>query len=359
MYPSDSDDTDNINDELAENTPLNSEEEDVICEAIRQSALSYARETRRGEGSNTAAPTASQMSSAFLAKGRPFKAGSRKPGPGQRPPGDLESHLGDPASFSLDRSIKNTFLSTTGHACINSDSRWNGDASPLWSTANSQPWFWSYGKPFQMAKEAAIIPFDQRSLAQRMAVREATRAGTLPLSDASAEPDIMWLASIGELPNYIRRDADGRFNVFNITAWLFLTMTQPDPREGTTAWFWGTACHMFLTLGLFEKLTKECSSSGNSPKYIPKRFVHTGEFTARHVAAHFLDCGLTKRMASTVLWDFSKRYVEMHPTAEEPNWATVPTPLNRESRPPPTTRRRINKKNNTTKQTATPKTLAE
>jgi hypothetical protein len=170
MYPSDSNDTDNINDELAENTPLNSEEEDVICEAIRQSALLYTRETRRGEGSNTATPTANQMSSAFLTKGCPFKASSRKPGPGQRPPGDLKSHLGDPASFSLDRSIKSVFLSTTGHTCINSDSRWNGDASPLWSTANSQPWFWSYGKPFQMAKEAAMIPFDQHSLAQRMAV---------------------------------------------------------------------------------------------------------------------------------------------------------------------------------------------
>src|SRR6266550_9063322 len=230
----------------------------------------------------------------------------------------------------------------------------------LWSAAASNPWFWSNGKPFQMAKEAAMIPFDQRSLAQRLAVREATRAGTFPLSDASAEPNIVQLASSGELPAYIRHDKDGRLNVSDIMAWHFLTMMQPDPREGTIAWFWGTACHMFATLGLFEKLTKECGSSRSARiDYIPRRFIHEGEFTAKDIAVHCFSCGLTKRMASTYLWDFARIYIEMYLTAEEPNWTLVPTPLSRETRPPPTRRRQIQKRNNTAKQTATPKTLAE
>ena len=138
-----------------------------------------------------------------------FKAGTRRPGPGQRPPGDLESHVGDPASFSLDRVVKDAFMSVTGHACIGKDSHWNGDAAILWSLGASHPWFWSNGRPFQMAKEAAIVPFNQRSLAQRLAVREATRAGTIPLSDASVEPDIIHLASTSELPTYLHCDSDG------------------------------------------------------------------------------------------------------------------------------------------------------
>jgi hypothetical protein len=361
MFPSDPEDTDNIMDELAENTPLNSEEEEIIVETIQRSAHSHARESHRVEGEALATSSTSQMPSPFLAKGRAFKAGTRRPGPGQRPPGDLESHVGDPASFSLDRVVKDAFMSVTGHACIGKDSHWNGDAAMLWSLGASHPWFWSNGRPFQMAKEAAIVPFDQRSLAQRLAVREATRAGAIPLSDASVEPDIIHLASTNELPTYLRRDSDGRLNVFDVTAWLFLTMTQPEPVEGTVAWFWGLACHMFTTLGLFESLTKDCGGhEGASPGYVPKRFVHIGEFTAKDIARHFYDCGMTARMASTIFWDFAKGYVEQCPTAEEPAWASVLAPQERETQEHPAKRRRVHKKGNKArKQTAAPKTLAE
>ncbi len=41
MYRSDSEDTDNIRDEIAENMPLNSEEEDVIYQMLKQSVLSH------------------------------------------------------------------------------------------------------------------------------------------------------------------------------------------------------------------------------------------------------------------------------------------------------------------------------
>jgi hypothetical protein len=209
MYPSDPDDTDNIMDELAENTPLNSEEEKIVSETIQRSIVSHARESRQAEGNNMAASSTGQALSASHTRGRVFRTGTRRPGSGQRPPGDLESHLGDPASFSLDRSIEGAFLSTTGHACISTNSPWDKSASLLWSSGSSQPWFWLNGRPFQMAKEASMIPFDQRSLAQRWAVREATRAGLLPLADASVEPDVIQLASSGELPTYIRHDTDG------------------------------------------------------------------------------------------------------------------------------------------------------
>ncbi|KAF8343422.1 hypothetical protein F5887DRAFT_1075773 [Amanita rubescens] len=343
MYQSDSNDTDNIMDELAENTPLNSDEERDVCDAIQQSALSHARESHRVEGEALASASNDQTSSAFLARGRRFNTGTRKPGPGQRPPGDLESHVGDPASFSLDCSVKDAFLSMMGHACIGKDSRWTGDAIALWSPGANQPWFWGYGKPFQMAKEASMIPFDQRSLAQRWTIREATRAEVLPLSDVSVEPDVIHLASRGELPEYIRRDADGRFNVYDIMAWLFLAMTQPEQREGTTAWFWGTACQMFTKLGLYERLAEEVSDSkGNPPSYAPKRFVHAGEFNAKDLAIHFRKCGLMNRLASTVLWDLARAYV------------------NRENRPTPAQRRRNNKrKGKATKKAAVAKTLFE
>ena len=359
MYPSDTDDTNNIIDELAENTSLGSEDERIVVETIQRSALSHARESHRVEGEMLAGSSTSHVALPFLAKGRMFKMGTRKPGSGQRPPGDLESCLGDPASFSLDRSVKGAFLSTTGHACIRKDSRWNGDAAVLWSQDSSQPWFWLNGRPFQMAKEVASIPFDQRSLAQCLAVREATRADALPLEDVSVEPDVIWLASANNLPAYIRRDnANRRFNVYDITAWLFLTMTQPEHREGTVAWFWGTACMMFVTLGLFEKLSG-CNEDA-TPIFMPRCFMHQGEFTAKDVAVHFYKCGLTKRMASTVLRDFAKVYIEMYPGAEELNWATVPVPCERVAQPRPAKQQRANKKRSQAKKRNTVlKTLAE
>ena len=175
-----------------------------------------------------------------------------------------------------------------------------------------------------MAREASMIPFDQHSLAQHWAVREATRADMLPLEDTSIEPDVIGLASPNELLTYIRCDIDGRLNVSDIAAWLFLTMMQPEHREGTVAWFWGTACLMFMMLGLFEKLNG-CSED-TMPSFMPRCFVHQGEFTAKDMAIHFFKCGLTKRMVSTVLRDFTKGYTERYPGAEEPNWTKVPTP---------------------------------
>ncbi|KAF8642656.1 hypothetical protein AX14_009729 [Amanita brunnescens Koide BX004] len=133
------------------------------------------------------------------------------------------------------------------------------------------------------------------------------------------EPDIIHLASTSELPTYLRCNSDGWLNMFDVTAWLFLTMMQPEPVEGTIAWFWGLACHMFTMLRLFESLTKDRGRhEGTLPGYVPKQFVHIGEFMAKDIAMHFYDCSMTARMASTILWDFAKGYVEQCLTAEEP-----------------------------------------
>ncbi|KAF8707048.1 hypothetical protein AX14_013059 [Amanita brunnescens Koide BX004] len=158
-----------------------------------------------------------------------------------------------------------------------------------------------------------------------------------------------------------RDHCDFPLNIFDVTAWLFLTMMQPEPVEGSVAWFWGLACHMFTTLELFKSLTKDCGRhKGNLPGYVPKRFVHVGEFTAKDIAMHFYDCSMTTRMASTIFWDFAKGYIEQCPTAEEPAWASVLAPRERETWEHPAKQRRVHKKGNKArKQAAAPKTLAE
>ena len=103
MYLSNSNDTNNIINELAENMSLGLEDERIIVKTIQRSALSYARESHQVEGEALAGSLTSHIVSPFLANGRTFKAGTRKPGSGQRPLGNLESHLGNPASFALDR----------------------------------------------------------------------------------------------------------------------------------------------------------------------------------------------------------------------------------------------------------------
>ncbi len=55
----------------------------------------------------------------------------------------------------------------------------------------------------QMAKEASLVPFDQRSDAQRWAVQEATRDGYLPLLSARAEPNVEKLAEENRLPSFL------------------------------------------------------------------------------------------------------------------------------------------------------------
>ncbi|KAF8348987.1 hypothetical protein F5887DRAFT_914714 [Amanita rubescens] len=140
-YPSDPDDTDAIRDECAEPSSPSSNEDWEYKETIARSISEYTRESKRAKGESFASSSAAitpQVPDYGLDKVRAFRTGTRRPGAGQRPPGDMESFLDDPATFSLDRSYKGTFLSKWGHACLKLDSPWNGDAAPIWITIKPQ-----------------------------------------------------------------------------------------------------------------------------------------------------------------------------------------------------------------------------
>ncbi|KAF8348052.1 hypothetical protein F5887DRAFT_1071708 [Amanita rubescens] len=193
----------------------------------------------------------------------------------------------------------------------------------------------------QVAKEASWTPFDQRSLVQRWAVREATRDGFLPLDDATAEPDVEQLASKGSLPGYIHHNLEGCYNIHDITVWLFITMTQPDPVEGTVAWYWELACSLLSMRGRFgEIISPRYRLDDYPPNYLPRRFVREGEYRTQDVAYHLHACGLTSRDANTLFHDFTNNYRDRQPTVAEPNWATVPAPRPRVSRPSLSQRRK-------------------
>jgi hypothetical protein len=108
----------------------------------------------------------------------------------------------------------------------------------------------------QMAKEASLVPFDQRSDAQCWTVREATHNSYLPLLSTRAEPDIEKLVEENCLPSYLRWDPDGRLNVKDVTAWLLLKMAEPEEPQ-VIEWFWWTSCVLFKCLRAYgEALSK-------------------------------------------------------------------------------------------------------
>ena len=368
MYDTNSDDSSVIRDELRGNTPLNSEEEDVVVATVENSAL-RAREAHRLEGEATASsstnPPMALSSRISHPHGKARTGGGRPLVYSQTPPGQWGRWIGDPAPFRLHHIYKDAFLDNKyGHACLGPKTYWAEDTRSLWRKhKNPEKWFWLHGRNSQIAKEAARIPFDQRSLAQRWTVREATRDDFLPLDDGTAEPNVEQLASTGSLPSYIRRGSDGRYNVYDITAWLFLVMAQPDPAEGTVAWFWELACSLLSTRGRFMEVVSTKYKIGETPpSYVQTRFVHEGEYKAIDVALHLFHCGLTSRDANTHFHDLANSYREHHPSTTEPEWAIVPSPRPLVTRPTLSQRRK--KKGGplapaTSATASNPKTLAE
>ena len=96
------------------------------------------------------------------------------------PPSDTEeelglssTYIGDPAPFRLHKN-STTFQSKHGHACLDTrPTHWNTSSVRLFNKREASKhnrWMWSSGFPMQMAWEASLIPFDQRSLAQRWTV---------------------------------------------------------------------------------------------------------------------------------------------------------------------------------------------
>ena len=137
-------------------------------------------------------------------------------------------------------------------------------------------------------------------------------------------------------------------------------MSQPDPEEGTTSWFWGLACTMFANCGKFRGLVSRRHKLGsNLLSYKPHRFVQMGEFNASDIALHLHQCGLTARDANTVMHDLAKGFLAQYPTASEPNWSTVPMPCPLESRPTPSQRRAISKKKKGSRMPSDTRTLVK
>ena len=191
-------------------------------------------------------------------------------------------------------------------------------------------------------------------------VREATIDGFLPVMTASWEPDVGQMAADNMLPSYICRDPDGQYNVQDITTWLFLTMSQPDPEEGTTSWFWGLACAMFADCGKFGDLVSGRHELGSDPpSYEPRRFVQMGEFNTSDIALHLHQCSLMARDANMVMHDLAKGFLAQYPTASEPDWSMVPIPRPLESRPTLSQRWAVSKKKKGGRTPSDARTLTE
>jgi hypothetical protein len=125
------------------------------------------------------------------------------PMPSQTPPDSHSTNVASQAAFCLQH-IPGAARSEGSHTYVQPDTLWNGDATPLWLRRNSDKvWYWNSGLPLQLAREATEIPFDQRSQAQRWAVREATCALVLPEDFATPEPDIERMAQRNKIPHFL------------------------------------------------------------------------------------------------------------------------------------------------------------
>jgi hypothetical protein len=271
--------------------------------------------------------------------------GGRPTFAGQMPNNTPSDRLGGPALFRL-QGWTNARLNPNGHVSIQEPTHWINNVPGLWLRPVT---YWGTGQPLQKAREAARVPFDQRSYAQRWAVRRATQEGILPEDSASKEPDVEDEALLANRPPSIRVDGNGRLNVHDITVWMFLLMTQPETREGTIDWFWYSACLLFGRRGQYTEALTSLKLSHNiedSP-YVPQRFVHAGHWTTNDLARHFHSCGLRTKDANTLFFDFASGWLgRLDQPPKEPNWNRVPVPRNVESRGKAHKRRKESQKRN-------------
>jgi hypothetical protein len=181
----------------------------------------------------------------------------------------------------------------------------------------------------QLVREACSIPYDQRSLIQRWAVRLATQRGIAPDGILSVEFDIEDMMTLNAVSRHLRMDANGRYFIEDITAWLLFAMTQPEASKGTIEWFWFSACLLFSQIGQYDHVLARRRISGNSRgrSYAPERFTMRGPWSEEDLARHFHKCGVRTRQASTLLHEFAARWLEARSSAPaEPNWDLVPNP---------------------------------
>jgi hypothetical protein len=179
-----------------------------------------------------------------------------------------------------------------------------------------------------MAHKAAEIPFDQRSLAQRWAVREATAAEVLPEGFCSMEPDVERMGQHDLLPQYLCREGDGRISAKDWTVWLFLAMTQPEQEPEVVDWFWWSACRIFVGDRVFMQAMRECPMPTlEGIHYIPQRLqTPAAGFSVNNLVEHFVKCRLRPLDATMLFRDFVSHYLAHVSPASEPNWSKVSPP---------------------------------
>jgi hypothetical protein len=258
----------------------------------------------------------------------------RVPMPDQTPPGGNSKYVTDQTDFRLQH-IMGTSRSEGRHTFIRWDTKWDTNAIKLWlNPLSTKGWYWNNGCQLQMAREAAEIPFDQRSLAQRWAIREATAAETLPEGLCSVEPDVERMGQRDLLPQYLRREGDGRISAKDWTVWLFIAMTQPEQEPEVVDWFWWSACQIFVGDGTFTQAMRERPMPTlEGIHYIPRRLqTPAAGFSVNDLVEHFVKCGLRLLDATMLFRDFASHYLAHVSPAPEPVWSKVSPPPTLESR---------------------------
>ena len=247
-------------------------------------------------------------------------------------PGKVIKTIGFPMPYRLDRmpgKCKNRY----GHICINKDSRWEIDSSTLyekWERLNKE-WVWLTGFPMQLAKEAARVPFDQRSHTQQWVVLEATRTGFLPLEDACTKPDVKLIAESEGFPSAIWHNKDGRYNVKAITTWLLFKMAEPEEKE-VIEWFWWESAQIFSQWGTYSEMLQDMGLKEGSD-YILVQFLVKGEPSQRDLVNHFVHCGIRISDANSHLQDFANAYIKANEVPMTPDWSKIPRSQPHQSRP--------------------------
>ena len=133
----------------------------------------------------------------------------RIPMPDQMPLCRRSKYVGDQASFCLQH-IMGVSRSEGSHTFVRPDTKWDGNVMKLWlNPLSAKGWYWNNGCQLQMARKAAKIPFDQRSLTQHWAVREATLVEVLLEGYCSTELDIEQMSQWKLIPSYLRCKGDG------------------------------------------------------------------------------------------------------------------------------------------------------
>jgi hypothetical protein len=126
-----------------------------------------------------------------------------------------------------------------------------------------------------------------------------------------------------------------RYNVGGIAAWLFITMTQPEEREGTRQWFWFLACRMFAEEGRFNQLHRDLGVPmvSQMTPFRPKRLIHRGRWAEEELVKHFCEYGVRGHDIGSYLRAFSDLWLQdLSNPPEEPDWSKVPEPCDAQAR---------------------------